>query len=365
MDPADAGVIDQRHMRRALRLAESGWGRVAPNPLVGAVIVRHDEVVGEGCHTEYGLPHAEIEALRAAGDRARGASLYVTLEPCAHQGKTPPCTEAILQAGVARVVFAATDPDPRAAGGAEVLRRAGVEVVAGIESAAAMEQNAPFFFSHSREGADRPWIALKLALSLDAKLADATGRSVWITGEEARAEVHRLRAGFDAIAVGIGTALADDPRLTVRGAVSPRTPPVRVVFDRLLRLQPTSYLASSARDYPTWLICSADSAADRGSRLEALGIRLVPAESLGGGLRALRALGIRSLLCEGGAGIAGALFELAAVDRMYIFYAPILLGGASRAAFANVPATAIDAVSRWRRLETRAFGDDTLITLAR
>ncbi len=210
-------------MRRALELAARGWGRVAPNPLVGAVVARGGEVVGEGWHTGYGRPHAEVEALRVAGEAARGATLYVTLEPCAHHGKTPPCTDAILAAGVRRVVFAASDPNPRAAGGCAVLETAGVEVERGVEMRAALDLNAPFF--HGIAGPERPWTELKLAVSLDGRVADRDGRSAWITGEEARAEVHRMRAGFGAVAVGIGTALADDPRLTVRGAVEPRVPP--------------------------------------------------------------------------------------------------------------------------------------------
>lgn len=351
-------------MQWALALAERGWGRVAPNPLVGAVVVRDGEVVGEGYHREYGEPHAEVEALRAAGERARGAVLYVTLEPCAHHGKTPPCTEAILAAGVRRVVFATRDPNSKAAGGAEVLRRAGVEVVAGVEEAAARELNAPFFFHHSPAGAVRPWIALKLALTLDARLADAEGRSAWLTGEEARAEVHRLRAGFDAIAVGVGTALADDPRLTVRGAVAPRRPPVRVVFDRLLRLPPSGYLARTARDTPVWLVCDPAAPAEARARLQEAGVRVMTAADLAAALRALAGEGVRSLLCEGGAGLAGALLQHDAIDRMYLFYAPLLLPG-GRPAFGELPPAALADARRWRRLGTRAFGADTLLTLGR
>src|SRR5688500_16715327 len=176
---------DVHYMRRAIALAWNGWGRVAPNPMVGCVIVRDGEVVGEGWHTEYGRPHAEPEALRAAGERARGATAYVTLEPCSHRGKTPPCTDALIAAGVRRVVYAAADPNPKASGGAEVLRAAGIEVSGGVEEEAAREQNAAFFHLHSAEGERRPFVALKLALSLDAKVADRDGRSVWITGPEA------------------------------------------------------------------------------------------------------------------------------------------------------------------------------------
>jgi diaminohydroxyphosphoribosylaminopyrimidine deaminase / 5-amino-6-(5-phosphoribosylamino)uracil reductase len=352
-------------MQRALELAERGCGRVAPNPLVGVVVVRDGEVVGEGFHAEYGLPHAEVEALRAAGERARGATLYVTLEPCSHHGKTPPCTDAILAAGVRRVVYAAADPNPRAAGGAELLRRAGLEVLGGVGAEAAREQNAPFFFAFSARGALRPWVALKLALSLDARIADAQGRSAWITGESARAEVHRLRAGCEATAVGIGTVHADDPQLTVRGPVVPRRAPVRLVFDRLLRLPPESYLARTARDAPLWIVCGADAPEDARQKLEALGATVLPARDMNDGLREVRERGVRSIFCEGGAALAGALLRAELVDRLYLFYAPLFLGGGGRAPFAELPDARIAEATRWRHLGTASFGPDTLITLGR
>jgi diaminohydroxyphosphoribosylaminopyrimidine deaminase / 5-amino-6-(5-phosphoribosylamino)uracil reductase len=352
-------------MLRALELAERGWGRVAPNPLVGALVVSGDAVVGEGYHTEYGRPHAEVEALRQAGEAARGSTLYVTLEPCAHSGKTPPCTEAIVAAGVGRVVYGATDPNPKAAGGADVLRRAGIEVIGSVEADAAMELDPPFFFAHSPQGAERPWIALKLALTLDARIADASGRSAWITGEDARAYVHHLRAGFDAIAIGIGTALADDPRLTVRGGLAPRKPPVRIVFDRVLRLPPDGYLAGTAREWPCWVVCSPDAPTEARRRLEEAGVRTIPAASLPSALRALREAGVRSLFNEGGAGLASAFLHAQVVERMYLFYAALLLGQEAPGAFTSVASLPIEAAHRWRHLETRTFGSDTLITLAR
>jgi diaminohydroxyphosphoribosylaminopyrimidine deaminase/5-amino-6-(5-phosphoribosylamino)uracil reductase len=351
-------------MRRALALAARGWGRVAPNPLVGAVVVRDEEVVGEGYHAEYGQPHAEVEALRAAGERARGATVYVTLEPCAHQGKTPPCTGALLAAGVRRVVFAASDPNPKAAGGGEVLQRAGVEVLRGICEPEALDQNAPFFHAHTRP--ERPWVALKLALSLDGRIADREGRSAWITGEEARAEVHRMRAGFDAVAVGIGTALADDPRLTVRRSAVPRIPPARVVFDRALRLPPEGRLARTAREVPVLVVASPEAPPERREALERLGVRALPAAgTLEEGLGALREAGITSVFCEGGARLAGALLEAGVVDRLHLFYAPLFLGGKGVSPFAALSSPPVEVARRWRRLETRAFGPDTLITLAR
>ena len=306
--------------------------------MVGCVIVRDGEVVGEGWHTEYGRPHAEVEALRAAGDAARGATAYVSLEPCSHWGKTPPCTGALIAAGVRRVVFGGFDPNPRASGGAEVLRAAGIEVLGGVEEAAVRDQNAVFFHAHSAAGAERPFVALKLAMSLDARIADRDGRSVWITGEEARAEVHRLRAGYDAVAVGIGTALADDPLLTVRGAVEPRVPPVRIVFDRALRLPLDGKLVRSAREVPVIAVCEPDAPAER--RRRAGGCRRdasSPRSGLADQLRAIREAGVRSMFVEGGAVLASALLAADVVDRMYLFYAPVLIGPDGAAPFARHP----------------------------
>lgn len=359
--PADE---DREWLRRALALAQRGWGRVAPNPLVGCVLVRDGAVVGEGWHTEYGLPHAEVEALRAAGDAARGATAYVSLEPCAHHGKTPPCTKALAEAGVARVVFAAADPNPKARGGAEVLREAGIAVSGPLLEREGRDASPAFFHRHGPEGDARPMVTLKLALSLDARVADRDGNSVWITGEEARAEVHRMRAGHDAVAVGIGTALADDPLLTVRGDVTPRILPVRVVFDRRLRLPLDAHLARTAAETPTWVVAGEEAPPERAAALSAAGVRVLRAPSLADGLGALRAEGIGSLFCEGGGALASALLEAGVVDRLHIFYAPLLLGPAGRGAFDGVGSPPIGDAARWRRVESRALGADTLITLA-
>lgn len=361
----DASPHDVHYIRRAITLAANGWGRVAPNPLVGCVVVRDGEVVGEGWHTEYGQPHAEVEALRAAGDGARAATAYVSLEPCSHWGKTPPCTDALVAAGVRRVVFGGFDPNPKARGGAEVLRAAGIDVLGGLEEAAVRDQNAAFFHAHSPAGAERPFVALKLAMSLDARIADRAGNSVWITGEEARAEVHRLRAGHDAIAAGIGTVLADDPRLTVRGAVEPRVPPVRIVFDRALRLPLESTLVRSAREVPVWAVCDPDRPDARRHPLEDAGVSIHAASGLADQLRALREAGVRSMFVEGGAGLASALLAEDVVDRMYLFYAPVLIGPDGASAFSGVPSPPLADAPRWRRVDTHSFGADTLITLAR
>lgn len=349
-------------MRRALELAERGWGRVAPNPMVGAVVVRDGALLGEGWHREYGQPHAEVEALRAAGPAARGATVFVTLEPCSHHGKTPPCTEALIAAGVRGVVYAAPDPNPTAGGGGDVLRNAGVEVHGGLMAGAARDLDGAFFHLHARD--DRPFVALKLAMSLDARIADREGRSGWITGEAARGEVHRLRAGFDAVAVGIGTARADDPRLTVRGPLQPRVPPTRVVFDRGLRLPLDSVLARSAGEVPVLVVAGPDAEPERELRLAERGVRVLRAADLPTGLRALREAGVRSMFVEGGSAIAGALLAGGAVDRLYLFYAPLLLGYDGLPAFGRLAGAPIDEAQRWRRISTRTFGEDTLVTLA-
>lgn len=356
---------DAAHMRHALELAERGWGRVAPNPLVGAVVVRDGAVVGEGWHAEYGQPHAEAAALRQAGERARGATLYVTLEPCNHHGKTPPCSAAVLEAGIARLVYAVADPNPRAEGGAARLRAAGVEVVGGVEEQRARDLNAPFLHRHSAQGARRPWIQLKLALSLDARVADARGRSAWITGPPARAAVHRMRAAHDAVVVGIGTALADDPLLTVRDAPPPRLPPVRVVLDRRLRLPAGSRLARSVAEAPLWVVCAPDADPARERELADAGARVLRAEALADALERLAGEGLASLLVEGGGVLASALLEAEAVDRLALFYAPLLLGRDGRPAFGGVGSPGIEAAFRWRRLRTTALGADTLIELQR
>src|SRR6184192_3319525 len=300
-------------MQRALDLARRGWGRVAPNPLVGAVVLAGDGTVGEGYHAEYGGPHAEVVALEAAGARARGATLVVSLEPCAHHGKTPPCTEAILAAGVARVVAAVSDPDPQARGGAGVLRAKGVVVTVGLLAEAAAALNAPFLFAHAQ--AERPFVALKLATSIDGRIADAHGSARWVSGEAEREYVHWLRAGFDAIAVGGTTALRDDPQLTVRGLVTPRRPAIRVVFDRRAMLNLGVRLVSTAREVPTWVMSSLDAPSSSVTQLERSGVRVFRPTTLRDGLRMLREAAVESLLCEGGGALGARLLADGLVDR--------------------------------------------------
>jgi len=364
-DPHLQDPDDQEFMRRALDLAERGWGRVSPNPLVGAVVVQGGRIVGEGWHREYGAPHAEVEALRSAGELARGARLYVTLEPCSHSGKTGPCTSAIREAGIATVVFAARDPNPLAGGGGAVLRSAGLEVRSGVEEAAARALNAPFFHAYLPDQPRIPWTELKLALSLDGRVADSMGRSAWITGEEARAEVHRLRAGADAVAIGVGTAMADDPLLTTRGPFTPRNPPVRVVFDRKLSTPAEGRLARTAIEIPLWVICAPDAPIDNRRRLEAMGAMIIEAPDLRGSFLALGNQGIRSLLCEGGAHFASALLREDLVDRLSFFFSPLFLGGQGADPFRELTSPPLADAYRWNHLSTRVFGADTLITLER
>jgi len=350
-------------MQRALDLARRGWGRVAPNPLVGAVVLSGDAVVGEGYHAEYGGPHAELVALQAAGERARGGTLVVNLEPCAHHGKTPPCTDAIVQAGVTRVVAALSDPDPEARGGAGVLRGKGVIVSIGLLAEAAAALNAPFLFA--REQRERPFVALKLATSIDGRIADAAGSSQWVSGESAREYVHWLRAGFDAIAVGGTTALQDNPRLTVRGPVTPRRPPVRVVFDRRAMLNPSALLVSGAREVPTWVMSSLEAPVSSVTALEQNGVRVFRPDSLASGLRMLRDAGIESVLCEGGGALGARLLTDGLVDRLYWVQAPVWLGEGAIPAFPGVPPQPLAAAPRWTPVERRVLGSDTLLVLDR
>ena len=350
-------------MARALDLAWRGWGKVQQDPLVGAVILRDGEPVGEGWHPEYGDRHAETVALADAGERARGATLVVTLEPCSHQGKQPPCTEAIIRSGVARVVAAMRDPNPLAAGGSERLREAGVEVEIGPLGDAAAVQNA--IFLHGLRDRTRPFLALKLATTLDGRIADGFGRSRWISGEAARDYVQWLRAGFDAIAVGGRTARLDDPALTVRGPVRPRTAPRRVVFDRVADLGPHLTLVRTVGETPTVVVVSPEADRARVKRLQTTGVTVVQAASLPEALGLLREQGLASLLVEGGGQLAGALLAAGLVDRYYWIQAPLWLGEGGVPALAGLPTRGLDQADRWRVVERRSLGDDTLLVLDR
>ncbi|MCC6214468.1 MAG: bifunctional diaminohydroxyphosphoribosylaminopyrimidine deaminase/5-amino-6-(5-phosphoribosylamino)uracil reductase RibD [Polyangiaceae bacterium] len=326
-----AAEVDARWMARAVELGRRG--DPSPNPHVGALVVREDAVLGEGFHQAAGDRHAEVVALAKAGDAARGATLYVTLEPCAHQGRTPPCVEAVLASGVARVVIGCLDPNPHVAGGgADHLRGAGIEVMTGVHEAecqALIRPWARFIVS------GRSWLSLKLAVSLDGRIATKTGASRWITCPESRARVHALRAAHDAVLVGVDTIVADDPRLTVRDA--PGRSPIRVVADSKLRIPPTSAVVQTAREVPTCVLTTREAPRAAAQALEALGVSVVVVEAGAEGrceaasmLAELAAREVVSVMCEGGAELAGSLLASALVDEMHVFVAPVLLGPRGR-----------------------------------
>jgi len=323
--------FDARMMQRALALARRGEGRVEPNPMVGCVIVARGRTIGEGYHRRFGGPHAEVEALRACQADPRGATVYVTLEPCCHCGKTPPCTEALLAAGVARVVTSMRDPNPLVAGrGVHRLRRAGVRVEIGIEAEPARALLAPYL---TRTCLHRPYVIAKWAQTLDGKLATRTGDSQWISGVLSRRLVHRLRGRVDALLVGAGTVRADDPLLTAR-EVPRRRIATRVVLDTRLRLSPDSRVATTAGTVPTWVFTGMRQVNSAPARaLTERGVVVMPARTRGGRLdlrdvlRRLAAQGVTNLLVEGGPTVLTALFAAGVVDEACVFVAPLLLGG--------------------------------------
>jgi len=352
-------------MSRAIALAGRARGRVAPNPLVGCVVVREGRVVGEGWHREFGAPHAERMALRAAGRDAEGATLYVSLEPCTHHGKTPPCTQAILESGIRRVVVGCRDPDDRATGGMEELRRAGVRVELGPGGMEAARLNAPFLWWRLR---GRPFVSLKLALSIDARIARAEGERTRLTGPEALRHAHRLRAEHGAVLVGRRTVEVDDPRLTARGEAEPRVPPVRVVLDRRLRTPLSARLVETAGDPPTWIFCGPESDARRRRALESAGVEVLPVESGAGDgvelepvLERLGERGIRSVLVEGGGRVAASFLQRPACERLHLLVAPLRLGPAGVPAFPGGPGPRPPGEpERWVGTEVRRLGRDVL-----
>jgi diaminohydroxyphosphoribosylaminopyrimidine deaminase / 5-amino-6-(5-phosphoribosylamino)uracil reductase len=360
---------DRRHLARAIDLAQRGRGRVSPNPMVGAVLGRDQEILGEGFHAIVGGPHAEIEALAAAADRdLEGATLYVSLEPCCHHGRTPPCTDAIRAAGIRRVVVASEDPSEHASGrGLGILRDEGVEVVlAGGELASrARLLNQPFR-KHARTG--RPWIMYKAAMSLDGKVATHTGDSQWISGSASRERAHRWRAECDAVAVGIGTALADDPRLTARVPRVQRQP-WRIVFDSLARLPLESELVRGAREVPLAVVVSRAAPRTATDALATHGAEVIvaPGENEPARVRAaLEQLGARkitSILLEGGPHLAGAFLDAGEVDEIRLFLAPIVVGGrTARDVFEGQGVEAIADAARALKLQCRRVGEDLLVS---
>ena len=356
-----AGAVDTAHMAAALALGRRGLGRVWPNPAVGCVLAHGSRVVGRGWTQPGGRPHAETEALARAGGAARGAACYVTLEPCSHQGRTPPCADALIEAGVARVVAATEDPDPRVAGeGFRRLEAAGIAVERGLCEAEARFDNEGFL---SRVSAGRPLVALKTATTLDGRIAAPGGESRWITGPAARAAAHRLRASHDAIMVGARTALLDNPRLDCRLDGLRDRSPLRIVADGSLGLPPTHRLATEGRS--CWALCREDADRDRASRLEDAGVRLirVPAGEdgrmdLAAGLRRLGEAGLTRLLVEGGGVLAAALLKADLVDRIHWFRAPAIMGGDGLPAVGPLGAAEPGEAPRFRLHARRAGGDD-------
>jgi diaminohydroxyphosphoribosylaminopyrimidine deaminase/5-amino-6-(5-phosphoribosylamino)uracil reductase len=358
---------DAQHLLRALELAARARGQTSPNPMVGAVVVKHGNVIGEGITQPPGEDHAEVMALEAAAGATAGATMYVSLEPCCHQGRTPPCTDAILYAGIARVVIASDDPTPKAAGrGPGILRDEGVRVdfVDGDIAEAARLLNQPFR-KHARTG--RPLVIFKSAMTLDGKVATHTGDSQWISGEASRARAHRWRAESDAVAVGIGTALMDDPQLTARIEGVARQPR-RVVFDSEARLPLDSKLVRGVAELPLIVVCSRAAGRTSVQALEAAGVDVIVATGENEGARvehALDQLGardIQSLLLEGGPHLAGAFLEAGEIDEARMFIAPLMLGGAkARTAVEGIGVGDIAAGSRALALETERIEDDVLI----
>ncbi len=359
-----ATSADRQHMARAIELALQGLGTTEPNPRVGCVVVRDGRVVGEGWHARAGGPHAEVVALAAAGAAARGATAYVSLEPCCHHGRTPPCTDALVAAGVARVVYACGDPNPRVAGGgAARLRAAGVAVEGGVLEAEARAVN-PGFLARMARG--RPWLRLKIAASLDGRTALADGRSRWITGPAARRDVQRLRARSSAIVTGIGTVLADDPELTVRdepaGAVRP---PLRVVLDSRLRLPPSARLLATPGPVVALTVAPEAGAA---AALAAAGVdvrrvagadgRVAPAELVA----ALVDLECNEVLVEAGPALNGALLAAGLVDELVVYQASHVLGGTALPMFALPPLAAMADRPEFTLGEARRVGADLRLT---
>lgn len=356
-------MSDQRYMALALSLGARGLGRTWPNPAVGCVIVNQDRIVGRGWTQPGGRPHAETQALGQAGPKAKGATAFVTLEPCSHTGKTPPCATALIHAEVARVVVATTDPDPRVSGqGIEMLRAAGIEVTTGVMEPEAIVSHAGFL---TRILLDRPWVTLKLATSFDGRIATSTGESQWITGPQSRRMVHAMRASHDAVMIGSGTALADDPSLTVRDMGNVNQP-VRVVLSRTAQLDPDGQLMGTARTVPVWLVHGAS--APRVALADALhqGVNLLEASETGGGLDLTSVLsqlgqaGLTRIFCEGGGQLAASLLKAGLVDELVGFTAGMILGADGTAAVAPMGLGALNDAPRFDLHRSHQVGADVL-----
>jgi diaminohydroxyphosphoribosylaminopyrimidine deaminase / 5-amino-6-(5-phosphoribosylamino)uracil reductase len=364
---------DRVHLERAIELAQRGTGAVKPNPVVGAVVARGDEVLGEGWHERFGAAHAEVNAIEACGlADLNGATLYVSLEPCCHEGKTPPCTEAIVQAGIGRVVVGSDDPTEKASGrGLGILRDEGIEVVlADGELATQARLLNQAFRKQARVG--RPWVLFKSAMTLDGKVATRAGDSKWISGEDSRELAHQWRSEVDAVVVGIGTALADDPQLTARPEGQPaelERQPRRVVFDSLARLPPTSQLVSLAAQTPLTVVVSRAAARADTDALEAAGVQVLVATGeneparVRSALDQLAAGGVSSVLLEGGPHLAGAFLDAGEIDELRLSLAPLLLGGSTaRDPLEGEGVESISQALRALTFECERVGEDLLIS---
>lgn len=359
---------DRTLMKRALRLAAKGRGRTSPNPMVGAVVVRDGEVVGEGYHEEFGAPHAEVNALNRAGEAARGATVYVTLEPCNHHGKTPPCTDALLKAGVERVIIGMRDPNPHVEGyGGDFLHRRGMTVSLGLLERECRELNQAFI-KHVTRGI--PYVIVKAAATLDGRIATRAGDSRWISNERSRAFVHELRCAADAVLIGIGTAVADDPLLTARpnSKIACRQP-VRVVLDRTLRIPPDSQIVRTAHNFPALVVCGEDASSRKEEILREKGVDILRLPERDGRLRLgrlLDELGKRQVACllvEGGGQVIGEFIERRFVDEFHFFYAPKILCDPEGTPLAGGhPKDRMSEAHRVVDLKTRRFGGDVLIS---
>lgn len=362
----DATAVDVQYMRQALHLAQGGVGYVSPNPLVGCVIVRDGEIVGRGYHQRYGGPHAEVFALQEAGPRARGAVLYVNLEPCSHTGKTPPCAAAIIQAGLSRVVTALRDPNPLVSGrGLAQLEAAGIGVTSGVCEAEARKLNETFL-KYITTGC--PFVTLKSAMTLDGKIATRTGASRWITGEAARQYGHELRHAVDAMLVGVGTVLQDDPQLTTRLPDRQGMNPLRVIVDSSLRTPLTAQVCEVAPERRTLVATTTRAAATLCEQLRARGVQVVclpTAEDqrvdLGALLRHLGAQGIASLLVEGGATLSAALLRQRLVDKALFFIAPKIIGGDGLSAIGACGIDTMEQVILLQDVTGQQVGSDFLL----
>jgi diaminohydroxyphosphoribosylaminopyrimidine deaminase/5-amino-6-(5-phosphoribosylamino)uracil reductase len=361
-------AIDKQFMRMALIEAKKAIGRTSPNPCVGSVIVRDGKVVGKGYHKKAGTPHAEIHALRQTGEKSLGATLYVTLEPCSHTGRTPPCCEAIAASGIRRVVMGMQDPNPLVQGaGARYLVSNGISVTAGVLERECREINRPFI-KHITTGL--PWVVMKAGVSLDGKITFQSGKSGWITGVESFAAVHRLRDRFDAIMVGIGTVAIDDPALTTRlpGKKKGKNP-IRVILDTKLSISERARVLLQTSDAPTMVFCGLDADTEKVNRLQEMGAIVCRVEKAPGGsvdllsvLRDLGRRGVTSLLVEGGARIHGALLKQRLYDYAHLFYAPVFAGDQGLSFLAGYDCPNGDAAFRLSDMRLRRYGADLLVS---